>query len=95
MPKVDGIEVTRAVKGDERTRHIPIVIMTAWYTADLSRRAESECVSKVLLKPADDHELLDILRAAAEQTRADEAVAAGGAPPERRRTPRGRPHRRK
>ena len=29
MPKVDGHEVTRAIKGDERTRHIPIVIMTS------------------------------------------------------------------
>lgn len=29
MPKVDGIEVTRIIKSDERTRHIPIVIMTS------------------------------------------------------------------
>src|SRR5690606_11799761 len=29
MPKVDGIEVTRMVKSDERTRHIPVVIMTS------------------------------------------------------------------
>jgi two-component system, response regulator len=29
MPKVDGIEVLRKVKQDERTRHIPVVMMTS------------------------------------------------------------------
>lgn len=29
MPKVDGLEVLRVVKGDPRTRSIPIVVMTA------------------------------------------------------------------
>jgi CheY-like chemotaxis protein len=29
MPKVGGIEVTRALKGDDRTKRIPIVIMTS------------------------------------------------------------------
>lgn len=29
MPKVDGIEVTRTIKSDEKMRHIPIVIMTS------------------------------------------------------------------
>ena len=29
LPKVDGIEVLRAVKGDARTRSIPVVILTS------------------------------------------------------------------
>lgn len=29
MPKVSGLEVLRAVKADERTRHIPIVVLTS------------------------------------------------------------------
>ena len=29
LPKVDGLEVLRAVKGDERTRSIPIVVVTS------------------------------------------------------------------
>jgi two-component system response regulator len=29
MPKVDGIEVLRRVKGDERTKTIPVVVMTS------------------------------------------------------------------
>jgi len=29
MPKVDGIDVLRAIRGDERTRMIPVVILTS------------------------------------------------------------------
>ena len=29
MPKIDGIEVLRRVKGDERTRMIPVAVMTS------------------------------------------------------------------
>lgn len=29
MPRVDGIEVLQAIKGDERTRRIPVVVMTS------------------------------------------------------------------
>jgi two-component system response regulator len=29
MPKVNGLEVLRAIKNDERTRSIPVVIMTS------------------------------------------------------------------
>jgi len=29
MPRVGGIEVTRELKGNERTKHIPIVVMTS------------------------------------------------------------------
>lgn len=29
LPKVDGLEVLRQLKGDERTRHIPVVVLTS------------------------------------------------------------------
>lgn len=29
LPKVDGIEVLRQVKADQRTRHIPVVVLTS------------------------------------------------------------------
>lgn len=29
MPKIGGLEVLRAIKGDERTRRIPVVVMTS------------------------------------------------------------------
>ncbi len=29
LPKVDGVEVLRNIKGDERLRHIPVVVLTS------------------------------------------------------------------
>jgi CheY-like chemotaxis protein len=29
LPKVDGIEVLKRIKGDERTRHTPVVMLTS------------------------------------------------------------------
>lgn len=29
LPKIDGLEVLRRVKSDERTKHIPVVVMTS------------------------------------------------------------------
>jgi len=91
MPVVDGWEMCRRLRDDPKTRDIPIVIMTAWSTEDLHRRALEEGVSEVLLKPAEDDELLSILRAVTGTTRPPEAVAAGGKRPERRQPPRGKP----
>jgi DNA-binding response OmpR family regulator len=98
MPQVDGWEMCRRLRDDPDTRHIPIVIMTAWSTDYIHRLAAEEGVSEVLVKPAEDHELLAVLRAVTGTFRPDEAVAAGGTGPDRRRVPRGRsqarrPHR--
>lgn len=89
MPNVDGWEMCRRLRDDPETRAIPIVVMTAWSTDDLHRRAQDEGVAKVLLKPADDDELLAVLRSVAGTSRPPEAVAAGGKrAPERRLEPR-------
>lgn len=90
MPVVDGWEMCRRLRDDPGTRDIPIVIMTAWSTDDLHKRAMEEGVSEVLLKPADDDQLLSILREVTGTTRPPEAAHAGSRRPERRQPERRR-----
>jgi two-component system response regulator len=62
MPKIDGLEVLRAIKADPRTRSIPIVIMTA-------SREEQDMVSSYQLgvnsyiqKPVDFDKFREMVR---------------------------------
>jgi two-component system, response regulator len=64
MPRLNGIEVTRAIKADERTKRIPIVIMT-------SSKEESDIVesynlgaNSYIVKPLDFSSLAEIARQA-------------------------------
>jgi two-component system, response regulator len=60
MPKVDGIEVTRAVKSDERTRHIPIVIMTSSQEEKDVANGYSCGANSYIVKPLDFKSLVDV-----------------------------------
>ena len=64
MPRVDGIDVLRAIKSDPSTRRIPVVIMT-------SSQEESDVVktydlgaNSYLVKPIDFKSLADVARQA-------------------------------
>jgi len=62
MPRVNGIEVTRAIKGDERTRRIPIVIMTS--SKEESDIADSYNLgaNSYVVKPLDFEALAEVAR---------------------------------
>jgi CheY-like chemotaxis protein len=60
MPKVDGIEVTRAIKSDERTRHIPIVIMTSSQEEKDVANGYSCGANSYIVKPLDFKSLVDV-----------------------------------
>jgi two-component system, response regulator len=53
LPKIDGIEVLRRVRGDERTRSIPVVVLTSSH----EERDISECyklgVNSYVVKPVE------------------------------------------
>jgi chemosensory pili system protein ChpA (sensor histidine kinase/response regulator) len=62
MPRMDGFDLTRHVRGTEMTRSIPIVMITS-RTADKHRRMALELgVNAYLGKPYQDDELLALLR---------------------------------
>ena len=59
MPKVDGFEVLRSVKGDERTRSIPVVV---WTSSALERDihlAYSLGAESFVVKPMEFDELTE------------------------------------
>ena len=62
MPRMDGFDLTRNVRGTELTRSIPIVMITS-RTADKHRRMAMELgVNAYLGKPYQDDELLALIR---------------------------------
>jgi signal transduction histidine kinase len=63
MPGIDGLELTRRLRADETTRHIPVLMLTA--KADLDARVAGleTGVSAYLAKPFSPRELLTQARA--------------------------------
>ncbi|MEZ5729998.1 MAG: response regulator [Burkholderiaceae bacterium] len=62
MPRMDGFDLTRHVRGDARYRGIPIVMITS-RTADKHRNMALELGVDVFLgKPYDEEQLLSHLR---------------------------------
>jgi chemosensory pili system protein ChpA (sensor histidine kinase/response regulator) len=61
MPRMDGFDLTRNVRSDARTRHIPIIMITS-RTASKHRNLAMELgVNEYLGKPYQDEELLRLL----------------------------------
>jgi DNA-binding response OmpR family regulator len=69
MPKVSGYEVSATLKNDEKTSHIPVIILTA--KADLDSRIQGieTGADAYLAKPFDQRELLAIDRKPHQRTR--------------------------
>jgi CheY-like chemotaxis protein len=76
MPGLDGWQLCRRLREDARTRRTKVIIMTAWLSADLGKRALSEGVTELLLKPFEEADLLKAL-----ERDFDAAQAASGGSP--------------
>ena len=61
MPRMDGFDLTRNIRADERLKNIPIIIITS-RTADKHRNYAFEIgVNQYLGKPYREEELLQLL----------------------------------
>lgn len=65
MPGMDGWELCRRLRSEPGTRGVRIVIMTAWLSEGLDRRAREAGAERVLLKPFESDALDAVLGAAA------------------------------
>jgi CheY-like chemotaxis protein len=64
MPRVDGIEVLRAIKADENTRRIPVVVMTSSQEESDVAKSYDLGVNSYVVKPLDFTSMTDIARKA-------------------------------
>ena len=64
MPKIDGIEVLRQIKADERTRRIPVVVMTSSEEESDVARSYDLGVNSYVVKPMDFNALAEVTRQA-------------------------------
>jgi CheY-like chemotaxis protein len=64
MPRVDGIEVLRTIKKDERTRRIPVVVMTSSQEERDVAQSYDFGVNSYVVKPVDFGAFADLARQA-------------------------------
>ena len=53
LPKIDGLEVLQRIKADERTRHIPVVVLTSSKEQSDVVKSYHLGVSSYIVKPVD------------------------------------------
>jgi CheY-like chemotaxis protein len=64
MPRVNGIEVLTAIRADERTRRIPVVIMTSSEEESDIAKTYDLGVNSYVVKPLDFNAFSDVTRRA-------------------------------
>ena len=62
LPKMSGLEATRILRADVRTKHIPIVIITSFALSGDRERAADTGAAGYLAKPYSPGELLALVR---------------------------------
>jgi CheY-like chemotaxis protein len=61
MPVMDGWEATKRIKGDTRTRQIPVVALTGHASPGVAERALAAGCERVIIKPFLPHELTRLI----------------------------------
>jgi two-component system cell cycle response regulator DivK len=58
LPNLDGLEATRQLKADEQTRHIPVIVLTAYGWETVKEDAYRHGCDRFLVKPCPPDDLL-------------------------------------
>lgn len=62
LPKIDGWEMIRRMKEEERTRDIPVIVVSARRPQDEAGRAAMANVAAYIAKPFDPEALMDLVQ---------------------------------
>jgi two-component system cell cycle response regulator DivK len=62
LPKMSGLDATRALRGDPKTAHVPIIVVTSFALSGDDKKAQDVGASAYLAKPYSPRELLAMIR---------------------------------
>jgi two-component system cell cycle response regulator DivK len=62
LPRMSGLDATRALKADPRTSHIPIIVITSFALSGDREKAADAGADSYLAKPYSPRELLALVR---------------------------------
>jgi len=62
LPKIDGLEVLRQIKQDDRTKHIPVVVVTSSCEDPDIKRAYTFGANSYVVKPVDFDIFLEAMK---------------------------------
>jgi two-component system, cell cycle response regulator DivK len=68
LPKMSGLEVTRRLRAEPATAHVPIIVITSFALSGDDQRARESGASHYLSKPYSPRELLEAIRRLAPET---------------------------
>jgi two-component system cell cycle response regulator DivK len=61
LPKMSGLDVTRALRGDPATADVPIIVVTSFALSGDEQRAMAAGASAYIAKPYSPRELLELI----------------------------------
>jgi two-component system cell cycle response regulator DivK len=62
LPRMSGLDVTRALRADPTTAHIPIIVITSFALSGDEQKAKAAGATAYLAKPYSPRELLQTIR---------------------------------
>jgi len=62
LPKLSGLDATRMLRGDPKTAHVPIIVVTSFALSGDDKKAQDAGASAYLAKPYSPRELLAMIR---------------------------------
>ena len=62
LPKLSGLDATRAIRSDPRTAHVPVIVVTSFALSGDESKAMAAGASAYLAKPYSPRELMALIR---------------------------------
>ena len=61
MPHVDGISFAQQIHAIPRLKDLPVILITAWHSEEISEKGMRKGIAMTMSKPVDFNKLLDLV----------------------------------